>query len=199
MPYPEPVFAPAINMNETIWKIESAEFLRFNLYLNEAPCASFSLQRTNPRSFHKISDKELVKPIVENSWTFWSQLFIFPSTQPTVGVRNPPVPNPIHLFLPPLWHKITRLVCVSQVHLYKAPKEMLGDRPFLNIYQRGKPLGEMAHDSRPMAGSDIGVCETSQGSSKSSRKKLKWSQDQAISYPWSDGMAFISTVGWFSW
>jgi len=53
--------------------------------------------------------------------------------KPTGPQSHPPKKNP-------LWHKITGLVCVSQVHLYKAPKEMLGDRPFLNIYQRGKPL-----------------------------------------------------------
>ena len=105
----------------------------------------FSLQRTNPRSFHKISDKKLVKPIVENSWTFWSQLFIFPQRNQLSGCETHRSPI-LSTYIPPLWHKITGLVCVSQVHLYKAPKEMLGDRPFLNIHQRGKPLGEMAHD-----------------------------------------------------
>ena len=146
--------------------------------------------------------KELtLGPFIKSLTRNWSNLL---SKIPGLSGRNclfslnatncrgakPTGPQSYPPFLPPLWHKITGLVCVSQVHLYKAPKEMLGDRPFLNIYQRGKPLGEMAHDR---------VCETSQGSSKSSRKKLKWSQDQAISYPWSDGMAFISTVGWFLW
>ena len=145
-PLLEPVGAPAINMIfSPFGRLNSAEFLRWKPVLESSALCFFSLQRTNPRSFHKISDKELVKPIVENSWTFWSQLFIFPQRNQLSGCETHRSPI-LSTYIPPLWHKITGLVCVSQVHLYKAPKEMLGDRPFLNKKPAWEAPREMAHD-----------------------------------------------------
>lgn len=83
------VGAPAIKHEfQPFGRLNSCGVSPLQPVLESSALRFFSLQRTKPRSFHKISDKKLVKPIVENSWTFWSQLFIFPQRNQLSGCET---------------------------------------------------------------------------------------------------------------
>ena len=49
----------------------------------------------------ELSAQEIGQTYCRKFLDFLVATVYFPSTQPTVGVRNPPVPNPIHLSNPP--------------------------------------------------------------------------------------------------
>ena len=128
-------------------------------------------------------NNKLVKPIVENLWTFWSQVFFFCVVatnfafnccvaKPT-GLRSPILAT----YPPPekAQNQCARFVYLK-CRIQRTERDAWRTAVFALLPVWEAP-GEMAHvgspwrdGARPMAGSDVGVCETSKVYQKAREK-----------------------------
>lgn len=93
----------------------------------------------------ELSAQEIGQTYCRKFLDFLVATVYFPSTQPTVGVRNPPVPNPIHQKNPLVAQNHWARLCISSAPLQSTERDAWWPAIFEHLPAWEAPR-EMAHD-----------------------------------------------------